>query len=258
MGEKERGVETKVCSELSAMKNTCVLAVIPARSGSKRIPNKNIRVFAGKPLIAYAIEQAKRVSFVDRVVVDTDSPKIAAIAKKYGAETPYLRPKRLAQDTSQGVDAILYLLKRLRKEQNYLPTHVMILQTTSPLREQSDIERSWELMKNTDATTVLTVCSTHPKLYYLDKSRNIILANGAESQSTNTQAWRPAYILNGCFVYIVKTSALLKEKRVITKKTKAIVCDKWRSVDLDEPEDWVLAELIYKHKKYIRTRIKKI
>ena len=251
-------MEVKTRSELIDMKKNVVLAIIPARSGSKRIPNKNIRLFLGKPLIAYAIEQALACTFVGRVVVDTDSEKIAAIARRYGAEVPFLRPKRLARDTSQGVDVILHLLKRLREEQGYVPTHVMALQTTSPLREPEDIERSWKLMQNTDATTVLTMCSTHPRLYHLDRHQNIILVNGKESQSTNTQAWRPAYILNGCFVYIVKTSALLKEKRVITKKTKAVVCDKWRSVDVDEPEDWVIAELLYKHKKDIKARIKKV
>ncbi|OGF27339.1 hypothetical protein A2477_03810 [Candidatus Falkowbacteria bacterium RIFOXYC2_FULL_47_12] len=240
------------------MKQKKLLAIIPARSGSKRIPGKNIKKFAGKPLIAYAIEQAKSVSMVDRVIVDTDSPEIAAIAREYGAQTPFLRPEYLAQDTSQGVDAILHLLNRLKQEEKYVPTHVMILQTTSPLREIEDIERSWKLIQDSNATTVLTVCPTHPRLYYLDKQQNIILVNGSESQSTNTQAWRPAYILNGCFVYIVKTAALLKEKKVITKRTKAVVCDKWRSVDLDNPEDWALSELLYKNKERIKERIKKI
>ena len=113
-------------------------------------------------------------------------------------------------------------------------------------------------MKKTDADTVLTVCPTHPRLYYMDAKQNIILANGSEKQSTNMQAWRPAYILNGCFVYIVKTKALIKEKGVITKNTKAVICEKWRSVDLDEPGDWALAELLYKNRKNISARIKKI
>lgn len=235
-----------------------ILIVIPARAGSKRIPYKNIRDFLGKPLIAYAIQQAKRVSFADRIIVDTDSPKIAEIAKKYGAEVPWLRPQRLAQDSSQGVEAILHLLHRLKKEQNYAPSHVMILQTTSPLREIEDIERAWKLMQTSDASTVLTVCPTHPRLYYLDKRQNIILANKAKSQSTNNQDWRPGYILNGCFVYIIKTSALFKEKQVITKNTKAVICEAWRSVDLDMPEDWVMAELLYKNKAAIKARIKNI
>ncbi|MDP3999604.1 MAG: acylneuraminate cytidylyltransferase family protein [bacterium] len=235
-----------------------ILAVIPARAGSKRIPNKNIRNFLGKPLIAYTIQQTLKVPFVDRALVDTDSPKIAAIARRYGAEAPFLRPANLATDTASANDALLHLLSRLKNEENYVPDYILYLQTTSPLRELKDIEDCWKLMRTSNATSVLTVCSTHPRLYYMDNKQNIILVNGSEKQSTNVQQWRPAYILNGCFVYIVKTSAFLKERSVITKNTKAVVCDKWRSVDLDTPEDWAIAELLYKNKKALKVSIEKI
>lgn len=238
------------------MSKVRVLAYIPARGGSKRIKNKNIRKFAGKPLLAYAIEQGLSCDFADRVIVDTDSKKIAAVARKYGAETPFLRPARLATSKALGADCLIYLLKRLKEEQNYFPDYVIILQATSPLREMGDIYDCWNLIKKSNATTVLTICPTHPRLYYLSRKNNIILANGSESQSTNVQDWRPAYILNGCFVYIVKTKSLLKERRVITKKTKAVVCPKWRSIDLDNIEDWVLAEVVYKSKDIISRKIK--
>jgi len=240
------------------MNKVNVLAIIPARAGSKRIPGKNKKNFLGKPLIAYTIEQALKCPIIDRVIVDTDSPEIAEIAKRYGAEVPFLRPAKFANDKARVVDSIIHLLGRLKKEQGYEPTHIMVLQTTSPLRELKDIEDCWNLMKKSDATTVLTVCPTHPRLYYMDKKNNIILANGSEKQSTNMQAWRPAYILNGCFVYIVKTRALFKEKSIITKNTKAVVCDRWRSVDLDEPGDWALVELLYRNKNMITSRIKKL
>ena len=233
-----------------------ILAIIPARSGSKRILNKNTRNFLGKPLIAYTIEQALKCPIADRVIVDTDSLEIAEIARRYGAEVPFLRPKNLATDKAKIAGSIINLLRRLKKEENYSPEYIMILQTTSPLRELKDIEDCRNLMKKTDATTVLTVCPTHPRLYYMDKNQNIILVNGSEKQSTNIQQWRSAYILNGC-VYIVKTSAFLKEKEIITKNTKAVICEKWRSVDLDNPEDWVLAELLYKNKKAIKNKINK-
>ncbi len=233
------------------------LAVIPARGGSKRIPNKNIKLFNGKPLIFYTIKQALNSKLFDRIVVDTDNKKIAQIAKKYGAEVPFLRPKELSSDKSKVVDSIIYLLDRFKKEEDYEPTHVVILQTTSPLRETEDIKSCLSLINKTDATTVLTVCSTHPRLYYMDEKQNIILANGSEKQSTNMQEWRSAYILNGCFVYIVSVKALIAEKSIITKKTKAIVCDKWRSVDLDYPEDWVLAEFLHKHKNKINEKLKR-
>src|SRR3989344_217382 len=173
-----------------------ILVIIPARGGSKRISNKNIRNFLGKPLIAHTILQAKSNKLIDRVIVDTDSPKIASVAKKYGAEAPYLRPKHLAGDKAQVVEAIIHLLNRLKKDEGYAPTHIVILQTTSPLREHRDIQACWNLMKRTNASTVLTIAPTHPRLYYLDNKSNIILANKKTSKSSNIQQWPPAYLLN--------------------------------------------------------------
>jgi len=246
-----------ITRRIMGMSKKDILVIIPARSGSKRIKRKNIRKFLGRPLIVYAIEQAKALKLPSRVVVDTDSPEIAKIALRHGAEVPFLRPAHLATDNSPVADSLLYLLKRLKREEGYNPAYVMVLQTTSPLREKKDIEECWKLMQSTNATTVLTICPTHPRLYYVNKHNNIILANKTKTQSTNMQAWKPAYILNGCFVYIVKTGALLKEKKVVTKRTKAIVCPKWRSIDLDHTEDWVLAELVYKNKHEIEKKIKR-
>jgi len=234
-----------------------ILAYIPARGGSKRIPGKNIKKFAGKPLISYAIKQALDCGLADKIVVDTDSPKIAKIARKYGAEVPFLRPAELAQDKSKVIDSIIYMLNYLEKEQNFKPSHILLLQTTSPLRELKDIHNCWKLMQSSKATTVLTICPTHPRLYHMNDKNDIILVNGDESMSTNMQAWPEGYILNGCFVYIVDIPTLRKERRVITAKTKAVVCPKWRSVDLDTPEEWVMAEILHKNKNRIEKQIKK-
>lgn len=235
-----------------------VLAIIPARGGSKRIPNKNIRDFCGKPLIAYAIEQAKRCASVDRVIVDTDSAEIASIARNLGAEVPFLRPSSLGGDNAQVVDSILHMLTRLREEEQYEPTHVLILQTTSPLREQKDIDACVALLQTSGATTVLTVTPTHPRLYHLTDEGDLVLGNKFSADSTNMQAWRPAFLLNGCFVYLVEAKALFAERTIITKKTKAVVCDKWRSIDLDTLEEWVVAEFLFTHKREIRERIAQV
>jgi N-acylneuraminate cytidylyltransferase/CMP-N,N'-diacetyllegionaminic acid synthase len=232
-----------------------VLAVIPARGGSKRIPNKNIREFCGKPLIAHAIKQAKALSFVGRVVVDTDSEKIAEVAKKYGAEVPFLRPAALATDFASINEALLHLLNRLKKEEGYQPDYVVLLQTTSPLREARDIEACWELMRKMRADTVLTVAPTHPRLYHLDKGQSLVLANKTAYASTNVQEWPKAYLLNGCFVYIFNVARFLKQRKVIMKNTKAVICDKWRSIDLDTPEDWVVAERLYTAREEIAKQI---
>lgn len=236
------------------MKKPHVLVVIPARGGSKRIPNKNIRLFAGKPLIAHTIEQARSLSFVDRIIVDTDSTAIAHVARAHGAEVPFLRPAHLAEDTSSVVDSILHLIKKL-SEHNYKPDYVLLLQATSPLRDIDDIKECWNLMKKGGATTVLTVASTHPRLYHLDAKGFIHLANKKDAKSTNMQAWLPAYLLNGCFAYVVETRALKREKSIITKKTRAVISPKWRSIDLDTPDEWVLAELVYKNRDVIEKRI---
>jgi len=232
-----------------------VLAIIPARAGSKRIPNKNIKDFSGKPLIVHTIEHALAASYIDRVIVDTDSEKIAKIVRENGAEVPFLRPVELAQDGSQVIDNIIYTLNQLKENEGYEPTYVLILQTTSPLREVEDIDKCWDLMQHSNATTVLTVCPTHPRLYHLTEDNDIVLVNDSEAASTNIQDWPPGYILNGCFVYIIDTKTLLKERQVITEKTKAVICDKWRSVDLDTPEDWELAELLYQNKEMLTNRI---
>ncbi len=164
----------------------------------------------------------------------------------------------MAQDRSQVIENIISTINRLKEYDGYIPSYVFILQTASPLRKLEDIDKCWDLMQRSDATTVLTVCPTHPRLYHITQEDDIILVNGSEDDSTNIQEWPAAYILNGCFVYIIETNALLKERKVITKKTKAVICDKWRSVDLDSPEDWEVAELLYKNKEMLTNRIKSI
>lgn len=238
---------------LKDMKN--VLAVIPARAGSKRIPDKNIKNFLGKPLIAYTIEHALKNKNINRVIVDTDSEKIAAIAKKYGAEVPFLRPRRLATDSAKIADAILVLLERLRHAENYAPEYVVMMQITSPLRLQEDINACFDLIKKGSATTVVTMCETQPILFNRDKSGYAHIANKFTANSTNAQAWPTGLMGNGN-VYVVKTKFLIKEKAIYTKKTKVAVCPRWRSVDIDIPEDWVLAETLYPRLRKISDKIK--
>jgi len=240
------------------MENTTkVLVYIPARSGSKRISGKNIRQFLGKPLISYAIEQALSLGFVDKVIVDTDSQEIAGVAKECGAEVPFLRPAELAQDDSKIIDSILYTLKMLKESQQYEPTHLLILQTTSPLREVKEIEESYKKITQTDATCVVSICHIHPKIYHLNEQDDIELINGSEDMSTNAQAWPASHILNGA-VFITQVDALKDEISVITKKTKAVICPCWSSVDLDNPEDWAVAEVLYNSRSQINQKIEEL
>ena len=234
-----------------------ILAIIPARSGSKGILNKNIRVFNGKPLLYYPISIAKKSGIFDRIVVDTDSPKIAQMGKAYGAEAPYLRPKNLAGDKSSVIDAVFLLLERLKKD-GYVPDIICMLQTTSPLREVEDIINCYKLLKKPGVESVVTICESHARFYHLGENNKLVLVNKETEKINNRQDVPKGYILNGCTVYLIKTSAFLSKKLFIFEGTHAVVCPKWRSVDLDEIEDWVHAEILYKNKAWIARKIKSL
>ena len=139
------------------MNKTKILAIISARAGSKRLPNKNIKNLLGKPLIAYTIKQALSCRFINRVIVNTESSKIAKIALQYGADVPFLRPEHLATDTAQEIDSILYVVNKLKEDESYFPTHVMILPLVALLREKQDIENCRQMMKKTEADSGKTI-----------------------------------------------------------------------------------------------------
>lgn len=241
------------------MKN--ILAIIPARSGSKGILNKNIRRFAGKPLIGHTISEAKQSRFLNRIVVSTDSEEIAAVAKRYGAEIPCLRPKSLARDKSKVVDAILHILSCLKDREQYLPDYLVLLQVTSPLREAHDIDGALKLLfsKGAAADAVVSVCGTEQLLFTKDQNDQLYLANSKDFlKSTNRKDLPPTYKLDGSMVYAIKTKTFLKEKTFLPKKLVAYVIPRWKAVDLDEPQDFVVGELIYKNKEAIKSRIKNL
>ena len=232
------------------------LAIIPARSGSKGIPNKNIRIFAGKPLIWHAIQQAHKSNLFDKVIVDTNDQAIADLAVKSGAEVPFLRPVHLATDTAKIADSIELLLNRLKKEFDYKPDTFCLLQTTSPLREVDDIKMCYREIIKPGVKSLCTICETHPRLYNRNSEGRIYLVNKQNSNSTNRQAWPRGYIENGAMVYMLKTDFFLKHKKFVTKDTIGVIMPRWRSIDLDHIEDWILAETLYKNRNKIKQRFK--
>jgi len=238
-----------------------ILVIIPARGGSKGIKNKNIRIFAKKPLIAHAIFQARKLKGADfRIIVSTEDKKIAEISKKYGAEIPFMRPKEMARDNSLIVDAVIYSLKKLKKDEGYKPDYILLLQTTSPLREIEDIYQCIKKIQTRNTDAVVTVCATHSLFYHLGKNGKLILVNfpknkkyikGNLLKGFKRQDFPQGYKLNGCFVYLIKYTTLMKEGTFFPKKTKAIISKTWRSVDIDTPEDFVMAKFLYKNKNKI-------
>ncbi len=142
-----------------------VLVVIPARSGSKGIPGKNVKKLNGKPLILYTIELAKKMFSNEQIVVNTDDLELAALAKKHGASIPFIRPQELAQDHSSSRDVIVHLLNTLKKSDS-LPKAIMLLQPTSPLKELQHLQESLDLFLNHNCDMVVSVVESKTNPYF--------------------------------------------------------------------------------------------
>lgn len=232
-----------------------MLALIPARGGSKGIPKKNIRPFCGKPLIAYSIDAAKSAPSVGRIIVDTDSQEIADIAKSFGAEVPFLRPAEFATDTSPIIDSVEHLLGKLKTDESYEPTHVLLLQPTSPLRTSQDIERAVALMQKLSANNVISVCRTESVLMQMGDDKKLLMAN-PELASASRQQAGAFYKFDGSMIYLIETAVLLRERSFAGGTPHGYEVEHWRAVDLDYPEDFVVGELIYQHREQLAQQIK--
>lgn len=225
-----------------------ILALIPARGGSKRLPGKNIKDLCGKPLIAWTIEAALKSKYLDSVVVSTDCSEIADISKKYGAEVPFIRPETIALDTSSTLDVVKHCIDFCKSKNNEF-THILLLQPTSPLRMTEDIDCSIDLLLKKKAKAIYSVCETeHSPLWSNtlpeDNSFDDFLrpeVNGKRSQDL------PKYFrLNGS-IYLVDITELLKVDSLNTvTPSYAYIMDRKASIDIDEDLDFKVAEAIMK------------
>lgn len=219
-----------------------VLAVIPARGGSKGVPRKNIRDLAGKPLLAWSIEAAKRSDHIDRVIVSSEDGEILDVAKAWGADVPFVRPELLARDETPGIDPILHALEQLPDYE-----YVVLLQPTSPLRTAEDIDRCIEQMLRAEAPCCVTV--TEPAkspywMYTLGADNRIEPLIQAE-QVARRQDLPPAYALNGA-VYVAETEWLKRSKSFLAAGVVAHIMPGERSLDIDTELDLYLAEAMLK------------
>ena len=215
-----------------------LLALIPARGGSKGIPRKNIRLFCGKPLLQWSIKVALEAPSVNFVVVSTEDIEVADIARACGAEVPFFRPADLATDASPAIATVLHALDQLPDV-----TDVLFLQPTSPLRTTADIEAIVELRRQAgcESAVSLTTSSKHPAWMYtlgVDQRLNSLLKI---DNAYCRQQLEPAYVLNGA-CYLASRDFLLREKSFVTGETVGYVMPPDRSIDIDTPFDWQLAE----------------
>lgn len=223
-------------------KDKKILALIPARGGSKGIPNKNITDLAGKPLIAYSIDACKGSRFIDDIVVSTDSEKIATIARTLGADVPFMRPEELAMDTSKTLDAVLHAVSELKKQGREYDS-IVLIQPTQPLRTSEDIDGAIETYYINNEQDVVSVCevSEHPLLMRTLKE-GVLVPLLDKSSTCRRQDMDKYYKVNGC-VYVNSVNNL-NENTSFNDNLIPYVMDRSHSVDIDEPADLKYAEVV--------------
>lgn len=221
-----------------------IIAIIPARGSSKRLPRKNILRLKDKPLLAWSIDAAKNCALIDRVIVSTDDSEIAKAALAYGAEVPFMRPDFLATDITSMSDTVLHAIKELELSPEDI---VVILQPTSPLRNSEDIEAALILLKERQADGVISVCPCeHPPQWSNTLPDNLSMNNflSHEILSKRSQDFPPSYRLNGA-IFAFSVIALMSNKGIsYGPNVFAYVMRTERSVDIDTQNDFDLAEFL--------------
>jgi len=232
-----------------------ILAIIPARAGSKGIKNKNIIPIAGKPLINWTIEAALESKYITRTVVSTNSHKIKKIAKEAGAEVPFLRPKRLSHDEVGNEPVVNHCLDFLYDKENQLPELIVYLPPTSPLRNSSEIDAAIEKYERCmyDSIISVTFCNEHPywtkhitELGFLEDF--IPLRKSEQRNYYRRQNLPKAYILNGA-IYISSVKEFSKSGSFYSGLVGTHIMPREKSIDINEELDLKIAELLLKERK---------
>lgn len=226
-----------------------VIALITARGGSKSIPRKNVKMLAGKPLIAWTVEAALQSQNINRVVISTDDEEIAGVAQSYGAEVPFLRPAVLARDDSSHISVAMHALEMLHEGIDMENDWLLLLQPTSPCRVAEDIDNAVAIARKHAADAVIGVSEVenHP---FLTKR---IREDGSIESFVKTdipylrrQDLPQAYGINGA-IYLNRCKSLMTEKTFTPMRTFPYIMPPERSLDVDTEWDFYLAELILKN-----------
>ncbi len=230
-----------------------IVGFIFARGGSKGVPRKNLRQLAGKPLIAHAIEAARRSALIERVIVSTDDLEIAACARQFGASTPFLRPTNLATDEAPEVLAWQHALQETNRLFPQNPVEVFVsVPPTAPLRSPSDIDACIDALLKGNADGVLTVCEAHRNPYFnmvsLDSAGYASLAMSPETGSQNPNIARrqdaPAMFDVATVAYALWPRVVLRAQPLFSNRIRAVAIPKERALDIDTELDFELAEFL--------------
>jgi CMP-N,N'-diacetyllegionaminic acid synthase len=219
-----------------------ILAVIPARGGSKGVSRKNIRDLAGKPLIGWAIEAAKKSKYIDRLILSSEDPEIIKVAKSYGCDVPFVRVSELAQDDTPGIDVVLDAVQRCP---GY--THVLLLQPTSPFRTCKHIDAFIEdfNQKKSNCTASVTTPDKHPMWSFSMTEESALSPFINDTISSNRQALPAAYVLNGA-LYMAKINWLWENKSFINSETNGFYMSRESSMDIDTELDFEICTCLMK------------
>lgn len=224
---------------------TNAIAIIPARGGSKRIPRKNIKLFCGKPIIAYSIETAIKSQCFDQIIVSTDDQEIADIAVQYGAVVPHLRSKELSDDYATTIDVMSDAVTYLSDDISY----VCCIYATAPLLIPSDLQKGFDVIrKNSTSINYAFSVTEYPfpiqRAITLNKKNEVSMFDTQYAQ-TRSQDLIPAWHDAGQF-YWGKTSAWKNKCEIFTNNSIGIEVPRHRSQDIDTAEDWLIAESLFK------------
>lgn len=222
-----------------------ILAIIPARKGSKGIKNKNIVDLNGKPLIYYTIREALKSDYVDKVVVSTDGEKIAKISKEIGAQVPYIRPEHLSTDEAKSIDVVLHCIEYYEEKLKEKYDYVLLLQPTSPLRKVEHIDEAIRKLMASSEKSLIGLCESDKNPVIMrtiekNKMKEVISFKG---DNLRRQALPKFYTINGA-IYINAVSMLKEKKAFLDDKTLPYIMDKKSSVDIDDYVDLELAKIM--------------
>jgi CMP-N,N'-diacetyllegionaminic acid synthase len=236
--------------------NRKVLAVVPARGGSKGLPDKNLRILYGKPLVCWPISAAIENSFVDRTIVSTDDKKIAEVAASSGADVPFLRPTNIAGDKTSSMDVVLHALDELESKGDVF-SYVIMLEPTSPMTVSDDIDKALLQLHSTRSIAdsivgVSLVEAAHPEYNTkLDKHGRIKPYKAKDFLSLpRRQELEDIYFLEGS-LYISSVSDFRKNKSFYHDRTLGYVVPRWKSIEIDDYLDLIIAEAVMSNKKSI-------
>jgi len=222
-----------------------VLALIPARGGSKRVPGKNVRDLAGKPLIIWTLDAVRGVEGIVDVLVSTDDPGIAAVASSAGARVPWLRPAHLATDIAGSVDVALHALDWFEMQHGTVDA-LLLLQPTSPLRRRESVEAGLALFQKCGINALVGVSpvSTHPYWSYRIEDQRLISFMPDAPRDVRSQDLPPAYMINGAF-YLITPECLRSKRSFVPPGAQPLVMDDpAEAVDIDTEFDWRIAECL--------------